>query len=86
MQYRFQDPNIGKPMGLFPKIWENNGPIFPQVGKYCNMLFPILENEKGQEIPTLEKDLIKSRFVILMTIILGGKVYSNLVLALQCKG
>ena len=88
MQYRFQDPNIGKPMGLFPKIWENNGAIFPQVGKYCNMLFPILENERDKKSPrcTLEKDLIKSRFVILMTIKLGGKEYNNLVLALQCKG
>ena len=49
--YRFQDPNIGKPMGLFPKIWENNGAIFPQVGKYCSMLFPILENERDKKSP-----------------------------------
>ena len=49
--YRFQDPNIGKPMGLFPKIWENNGAIFPQVGKYCSLLFPILENERDKKSP-----------------------------------
>ena len=55
MQYRFQDPNIGKLMGLFPKIWENNGAIFPQVGKYCNMLFTILENERDKKSPPLER-------------------------------
>ena len=84
MQYRFQDPNIGKPMGVFPKIWENNRAIFPQVGKYCNMLFPILENERDKKSPPWKRILLNLDLLFLS--LLGGKEYNNLVLALQCKG
>ena len=42
--------SLGEMKGSFFK-YHNNGAIFPQVGKYCNMLFPILENERHKKSP-----------------------------------
>ena len=42
-------------MGLLPRIWENDGTIFSQVGKYFNMLFPILGNVRDKKSPPWER-------------------------------
>ena len=47
--------NAGNPMGFLPRIWENDGTIFSQVGKYFNMLFPILGNARDKKSPPWER-------------------------------
>ena len=51
----FLSTNAGNPMAFLPRIWENDGTIFSQVGKYFNMLFPILGNARDKKSPPWER-------------------------------
>ena len=41
--------------GFSPQGWENDGTILSQVGKYFNMLFPILGNARDKKSPPWER-------------------------------
>ena len=51
----FLSTNAGNPMSFLPRIWENDETIFSQVGKYFNMLFPILGNASDKKSPHWER-------------------------------
>ena len=55
MQYRFQDPKIGKPMGLFPKMWENYGAILHKLGNIATC-YSQFWKMKGTRNPHLGKE------------------------------